>query len=152
MVIKTYWLTYYNVYLTLNVDGIDIGNATLWFDDLPAELIDSYDDLKKVFLENYLQQKKYIKDPIELHNLKQSDGESTKDFVRRYKLESMDVKGAPKCMRISKLVHGITYLKLIKRIHDKILKTMDEIMRVTTSFLRGEVAASNHERRKSFPP
>nr|GEZ90687.1 reverse transcriptase domain-containing protein [Tanacetum cinerariifolium] len=29
---------------------------------------------------------------------------------------------------------------------------MDEMMRVTTSFLRGEVAASNHERNKSFPP
>nr|GFC78963.1 hypothetical protein [Tanacetum cinerariifolium] len=42
----------------------------------------SYDDLKKAFLENYLQQKKYIKDPIELHNIKQRDGKSTKDFVR----------------------------------------------------------------------
>ncbi|GKC88146.1 hypothetical protein Tco_1148795 [Tanacetum coccineum] len=26
------------------------------------------------------------------------------------------------------------------------------MMRVTTSFLRGEVAASNHERKKTFPP
>nr|GEU88634.1 reverse transcriptase domain-containing protein [Tanacetum cinerariifolium] len=87
------------------------GNARVWFDDLPAESIDNYDDLKKAFLENYLQQKKYIKDPIELHNIKQRDGESTKDFVRRYKLESRDVKRAPE-----------------------------------------EVAASNHERKKSFPP
>ncbi|GKB66938.1 reverse transcriptase domain-containing protein [Tanacetum coccineum] len=75
-------------------------NARVWFDDLPSESIDSYDNLKKAFLENYLQQKKYIKDPIELHNIKQQDGESMKDFVRRYKLESRDVKGAPECMRI----------------------------------------------------
>ncbi|GJW72423.1 probably inactive leucine-rich repeat receptor-like protein kinase [Tanacetum coccineum] len=34
------------------------GNARVWFDDLPAESIESYDDLKKAFLENYLQQKK----------------------------------------------------------------------------------------------
>ncbi|GJV53368.1 reverse transcriptase domain-containing protein [Tanacetum coccineum] len=33
------------------------GNARLWFDDLPRESINSYDDLKKAFLENYLQQK-----------------------------------------------------------------------------------------------
>ncbi|GJZ99746.1 reverse transcriptase domain-containing protein [Tanacetum coccineum] len=33
------------------------GNARVWFDDLPQESIDSYDDLKKAFLENYLQQK-----------------------------------------------------------------------------------------------
>nr|GEU54036.1 reverse transcriptase domain-containing protein [Tanacetum cinerariifolium] len=75
------------------------GNVRVWFDDLPAKSIDSYDDLKKAFLENYLQQKKYIKDPIEIHNIKQRDGESTKDFVKR-----------------------------------------------------GEVAASNDEQKKSFPP
>ncbi|GJX31823.1 reverse transcriptase domain-containing protein [Tanacetum coccineum] len=113
------------------------GNPRVWFDDLPAESIDSYDDLKKAFLENYLQQKKYIKDPIELHNIKQRDGESTEDFVRRYKLESSDVKGAPECMRISGFMHGITNPELIKHLHDKIPKTVDEMMRVTTSFLRG---------------
>ncbi|GJY92913.1 reverse transcriptase domain-containing protein [Tanacetum coccineum] len=64
------------------------GNARVWFDDLSTESIDSYDDLKKALLENYLQQKKCIKDPIEIHNIKQ----------------------------------------------------------------RGEVAASNHKRKKSFPP
>nr|GEW91461.1 RNA-directed DNA polymerase, eukaryota [Tanacetum cinerariifolium] len=69
------------------------GNARVWFDDLPTESIDSYDDLKKAFPENNLQQKKCIKDPILLHNIKQRDGEST-----------------------------------------------------------GEVAASTHKRKKSFPP
>nr|GEU88290.1 hypothetical protein [Tanacetum cinerariifolium] len=54
------------------------GNVRVWFGDLPPESIDNYDDLKKSFLENYLQQKKYIKYPIELHNIKQRDGESTK--------------------------------------------------------------------------
>nr|GEV99793.1 reverse transcriptase domain-containing protein [Tanacetum cinerariifolium] len=127
-------------------------NARVWFDDLSPESIGSYDDLKKAFLENYFQQKKYIKDPIELHNIKQRDGESTKDFIRRYKLESRDVKGAPECMRISGFVHGITNPELIKRLHDKIPKTFDKMMRVTTSFLKGEVTASNHERKKTFPP
>ncbi|GJX10847.1 reverse transcriptase domain-containing protein [Tanacetum coccineum] len=126
------------------------GNARVWFDDLPAQSIDNYDDLKKAFLENYLQQKKYIKDPIELHNIKQRDGESTEDFVRRYKLESRYVKGVPECMRIFGFVHGITNPELIKRLHDKIPKTVDEMVRVTTSFLWGEVAAPNHERKKSF--
>ncbi|GKA75148.1 reverse transcriptase domain-containing protein [Tanacetum coccineum] len=128
------------------------GNARVWFDDLSAESIDSYDDLKKAFLENYLQQKKCIKDPIEIHNIKQREGESTEDFLKRYKLESRDVKGAPECMRIFRFVHEITNPELIKRLHDKIPKTVDEMMRVTTSFLKGEVAASNHKWKKSFPP
>nr|GFA36487.1 reverse transcriptase domain-containing protein [Tanacetum cinerariifolium] len=115
------------------------------------ESIDSYDDLKKTFLENYLQQKKCIKDPVEIHNIKQRDGESSKEFVRRYKLGCRDVKGAQECMKILRFMHGITNPKLIKRLHDKIPKLVDEMMRVTTAFLRGEVAASNRERKKSFP-
>ncbi|GJV37417.1 reverse transcriptase domain-containing protein [Tanacetum coccineum] len=101
------------------------GNARVWFDDIPAESIDSYDDLKKAFLENYLQQKKCIKDPIELHNIKKRDGKSTENFVRRYKLESRDVKGAPECIRISGFMHGITNPELIKRLQDKIPKTQE---------------------------
>nr|GEY27320.1 reverse transcriptase domain-containing protein [Tanacetum cinerariifolium] len=129
-----------------------MGNARVWFDNLPPKSIDSYDDLKKAFLENYHQQKKCIKDPIELHNIKQHDGESIEVFVRKYKLESRDVKGATVCMRISRFVHGITNPELIKRVYDKIQKTVDEMMRVTTSFLRRKVVASSHEQKKSFLP
>nr|GEX95707.1 reverse transcriptase domain-containing protein [Tanacetum cinerariifolium] len=95
--------------------------------------------------------KKCIKYPMEIHNIKQRNKESTKEFVRRYKLECMDVKGASECMKIFGFMHGITNPELIKRLHDKIPKSMDEMMSVTATFLRGEMAASNRERKKSFP-
>ncbi|GJS18708.1 hypothetical protein Tco_0413180 [Tanacetum coccineum] len=79
------------------------------------------------------------------------DRESTEEFMRRYKLKCRDVKGAPECMKISGFMNGITNPKLTKRLHDKISKSVDEMMRVTTAFLQGEVAASNRERKKSFP-
>nr|GEV80962.1 reverse transcriptase domain-containing protein [Tanacetum cinerariifolium] len=110
----------------------------------------SYDDLKESFLENYLQQKKCIKDPVEIHNIKQRDKESMEECVRRYKLKCRDVKGAPECMKISEFMHEITNPELIKRLHDKIQNLVDEMMRVMTTFLRGDVADSNHERKKSF--
>nr|GEW69100.1 reverse transcriptase domain-containing protein [Tanacetum cinerariifolium] len=94
--------------------------------------------------------KKCIKDLVDIHNIKQRDRESTEEFVRRYKLECRDVKGAPECMKISGFMHGITNPELIKRLHDKISK-LDEMMRVTTTFLKGEVAASSHEWKRSLP-
>ncbi|GKA41779.1 reverse transcriptase domain-containing protein [Tanacetum coccineum] len=124
------------------------GNARVWFDDLPPESIDSYNDLRETFLKNYLQQKKCIRDPIVLHNIKQRDGEPTEDFIQRYKSESKNVKGALECMRISGFVHGITNSELIKRFHEKIPKTIDEMMQVATSFFQGQKAASNQERKK----
>ncbi|GJY17270.1 reverse transcriptase domain-containing protein [Tanacetum coccineum] len=77
------------------------GSARVWFDDLPPEFVDSYDYLKKAFLANFLQQKKCIKDPVEIHHIKQREGESIEDFVQRFKTKSRHVKGALECMRIS---------------------------------------------------
>ncbi|GKB54851.1 reverse transcriptase domain-containing protein [Tanacetum coccineum] len=71
------------------------GNARVWFDKLPKESIDSYEDLRTAFRENYLQQTKHIKDPVEIHHIKQRDGESTEDFMERYKAEN-DKPKAPK--------------------------------------------------------
>ncbi|GJX93756.1 hypothetical protein Tco_0348342 [Tanacetum coccineum] len=98
------------------------------------------------------KRKSCIKDPVEIHHIKQREGESTEDFVRRFKIESRDVKGAPKVMRISGFMHGITNPELIKRLHDKIPKSVDEMWKITTTFLRGEVVAGNQEWKKTFPP
>nr|GEW11036.1 reverse transcriptase domain-containing protein [Tanacetum cinerariifolium] len=68
----------------------------------------------------------------------------------RYKLECRDVKGAPKCMKIFGFMHRIINPELIKRLHDKIPQSIDEMMSVTTAFLRGEMAASNGEWKNSF--
>nr|GEY41759.1 reverse transcriptase domain-containing protein [Tanacetum cinerariifolium] len=102
-----------------------------------GSFVRNYDDLKEAFLANFHQQKKCIKDPVEIHHIKQREGESTEDFVRRFKVESRDVKGASKIMRILGFMHGITNPELIKRLHDKISKSIEEMMRITTSFLRG---------------
>ncbi|GJZ64142.1 hypothetical protein Tco_0620563 [Tanacetum coccineum] len=98
---------------------------------------------------HHIKQTKHIKDPVEIHHIKQRDGESMEDFMERYKAEVMDVEGAPECMRISRFMHGITHPGLIKRLYERIPRSMDEMYRMTTSFLQGEVAAFSHGRRKA---
>ncbi|GJV63033.1 reverse transcriptase domain-containing protein, partial [Tanacetum coccineum] len=129
-----------------------IGNARVWFDKLPRESIDSYEDLRTAFKENYLQQTKHIKDLVEIHHIKQRDGESTEDFMERYKAEILDVEGATESIKISGFMHGITHPELIKRLYEKIPRSIDEMYRVTTSFLQGEVVAFSHSQKKTPAP
>ncbi|GKD13527.1 hypothetical protein Tco_1197934 [Tanacetum coccineum] len=51
-------------------NSILIGTVRVWFDELPPESIDGYKDLKAAFLGYFMQQKKYVKDPVEIHNIK----------------------------------------------------------------------------------
>ncbi|GJR82599.1 reverse transcriptase domain-containing protein [Tanacetum coccineum] len=59
--------------------------ARVWFDELPSKIIDGYKDLKTAFLANFMQQKKYVKDPVEIYNIKERDGETIEDFMKRFK-------------------------------------------------------------------
>nr|GEY45660.1 reverse transcriptase domain-containing protein [Tanacetum cinerariifolium] len=77
------------------------GTARVWFDELPPKSIDGYKDLKAAFLAYFMQQKKYVKDPVEIHNIKQNDEETIEDFIERFKVETRRMKGASECMRIS---------------------------------------------------
>ncbi|GJW66702.1 reverse transcriptase domain-containing protein [Tanacetum coccineum] len=62
--------------------------ARVWFDELPAESIDGYKDLKTTFLSYFMQQKKYVKDPVEIHNIKQKDEETIEEFMEHFKTET----------------------------------------------------------------
>ncbi|GJS99510.1 reverse transcriptase domain-containing protein [Tanacetum coccineum] len=84
-----------------------IGSARVWFDELPLESIDGYKGLKAAFLAYFVQQKKYMKDLVEIHNIKRRDGETIEDFMECFKVKTGRMKGAPECMRISEFMHGV---------------------------------------------
>ncbi|GJY17313.1 hypothetical protein Tco_0388804 [Tanacetum coccineum] len=92
------------------------------------------------------QQKKYVKDLVEIHNIKQRDGETIKDFIERFKVETGRIKGAPACMRISEFMHGVNNPELTKRLNEHVPKTIEEMMTVTTAFLQGETAAASKKK------
>nr|GEW10153.1 reverse transcriptase domain-containing protein [Tanacetum cinerariifolium] len=108
----------------------------VWFDELPPESIDGYKDLRAAFLAYFMQQKKYVKDPVEIHNIKQRDGETIEDSMERFKIETGCMKGAPECMRIFGFMHGVNNPELTKRLNEHVPKTMEEMMITTIAFIR----------------
>ncbi|GJT66225.1 reverse transcriptase domain-containing protein [Tanacetum coccineum] len=59
--------------------------AQIWFDDLPSRGIDGYNDLKAASLAYFMHKKKYVKDPVKIYNIKQRDGETIEEFMKRFK-------------------------------------------------------------------
>nr|GFA29729.1 reverse transcriptase domain-containing protein [Tanacetum cinerariifolium] len=129
-----------------------IRTVRVWFDELPPESIDGYKDLKAAFLAYFMQQKKYVKDPVEIHNIKQIDGETVEDFIERFKVETGRMKGAPECMRISRFMHGVNNPELTKRLNEHVPKTIEEMMTATTAFIRGETAAASKKKVHTSTP
>nr|GEW77818.1 reverse transcriptase domain-containing protein [Tanacetum cinerariifolium] len=63
------------------------------------------------------------------------------------------MKGAPEYMRIFRFMHGVNNPELKKRLNEHVPKTMEEMMTVTTSFIRGEtLTASKKESHTLWKP
>nr|GFA36974.1 reverse transcriptase domain-containing protein [Tanacetum cinerariifolium] len=90
--------------------------------------------------------KEYVKDQVEIHNIKQNDGETIEDFMERFKVETGRMKMAPECMRISRFMHGVNNPEYTKRLNEHVPKTMEEMMITTTAFIRGEAAAASKKK------
>ncbi|KAI3797126.1 hypothetical protein L1987_32378 [Smallanthus sonchifolius] len=117
------------------------GAARVWFDSLPVGEIGSFEQLEDSFLKNFSQQRRSIKDPTELHNIKRADNESVGDFIPRFVRESMQVKGAGEDIRISAFIHGVRSEQLVERFHENRPKTVEEMLERAKAFVRGRKAS-----------
>nr|GEY13836.1 reverse transcriptase domain-containing protein [Tanacetum cinerariifolium] len=86
------------------------------------------------------------RDPVEIHNIKQRDGETIEDFMERFKAETGRMKGAPKCMRISGFMRRVNNPELTKRLNEHVPKIMEEMMITTTAFIQGKAAATSKKK------
>ncbi|GJT91792.1 reverse transcriptase domain-containing protein [Tanacetum coccineum] len=119
--------------------------ARNWFDDLDPKSVDSFEELSQKFLEEFSQQKRYAKDPTEIHDIKRRQNEGLQAFMDRFKFKSSHIKGVPPVLRISAFMHGHGRPELAKKLNDKIPKTVDEMFERVRAFIRGEVVDGSEE-------
>ncbi|GKC63852.1 hypothetical protein Tco_1096450 [Tanacetum coccineum] len=107
--------------------------------------VDSFEELSQKFLEEFSQQKRYAKDPTEIHGIKRRMNEGLQAFTHRFKSESSHIKGMPPVLRISAFMHGHGHPELAKKLNDKIPKIVDEMFERVRAFIRGEAAVGSTE-------
>nr|GEX19112.1 reverse transcriptase domain-containing protein [Tanacetum cinerariifolium] len=74
------------------------------------------------------------------------DGETIEDFMKRFKVETGRMKGAPDCMRIFRFMHWVNNLELTKRLNEHVLKTVKEMMISIDAFIRGETVVASKKK------
>nr|GEV73604.1 reverse transcriptase domain-containing protein [Tanacetum cinerariifolium] len=115
-----------------------LGGATRnWFDDLDPKSVDNFKESSQKFLEEFSQQKRYAKDPIEDLRHQEETKRETTNFMDRFKSESSHIKGVPPVLSILAFMHGHGHPELVKKLNDKIPKTMDEIFKRVRAFIQG---------------
>nr|GEU43356.1 reverse transcriptase domain-containing protein [Tanacetum cinerariifolium] len=95
--------------------------------------------------EEFSQQKRYAKDPTEIHGIKRRQNEGLQAFMDRFKSKSSHIKGVPLVLRMSSFMHGHGHPELAKKFNEKIPKKVDEMFERVRAFIREEVVARSAE-------
>ncbi|XP_016196167.1 uncharacterized protein LOC107637247 [Arachis ipaensis] len=67
------------------------GAALLWFSNLSAGSITSFDEFAKMFINHFVASKIYVRDSDYLSTIKQGPHESLKDYMMRFTMAAMDI-------------------------------------------------------------
>ncbi|GKA42497.1 reverse transcriptase domain-containing protein [Tanacetum coccineum] len=121
------------------------GSTRIWFDSLDPKSIDGFEKLINKFLEEFSQQKRYDKDPIEIHDIKRNPNEGLQEFMDSFKAKSAHIKGVPPVLRISAFTNGHSHPELAKKLNDEISKTVNKMWERVRTFIRGETVADTTE-------
>ncbi|XP_022024579.1 uncharacterized protein LOC110924913 [Helianthus annuus] len=125
-----------------------VGSARIWFNDLPARSVRSFDDLSKGFLANFSQQRRYVKDATVIFQIKQRDDESLREFIERYKKEGLTYMGADEKMRVAGFMNAIISKYLTRDFNKSLPKTLEEALERAEAHISGEEAVDIKEQRK----
>ncbi|XP_035838606.1 uncharacterized protein LOC118486337 [Helianthus annuus] len=125
-----------------------VGSARIWFNDLPARSIRSFDDLSKGFLANFSQQRRYVKDATVIFQIKQRDDERLREFIERYKKEGLTYVGEDEKMRVAGFMNAITSKYLTRDFNKSLPKTLEEALERAEAHIRVEEAVDIKEQRK----
>ncbi|XP_016164024.1 uncharacterized protein LOC107606476 [Arachis ipaensis] len=67
------------------------GAALLWFSNLLAGSVTSFDDFAKMFINHFAASKIYVRDPDYLSTIKQGQHESLKDYMTRFTIAAIEI-------------------------------------------------------------
>ncbi|XP_015941367.1 uncharacterized protein LOC107466872 [Arachis duranensis] len=102
------------------------GAALLWFSNLPAGSITSFDEFTKMFINHFAASKIYVRDLDYLSTIKQGSHESFKDYMTRFTTAAMKIPDLNPEVQLHAIKSGLRPGKFQEAIAVAKPKTLEE--------------------------
>ncbi|KAL0416591.1 UNVERIFIED_CONTAM: hypothetical protein Slati_3491000 [Sesamum latifolium] len=116
------------------------GRAMVWFNQLPAHTIESFEQLSQRFLHHFSINKRYPKAASYLFTVVQQEQESLRDYVQRFSEAVLEVQDLNHELLASILQQGLRRGRFRESIAGKPPTTLDELLKRVAKYIRIEEA------------
>uniref|UniRef100_A0A2N9HNT3 Uncharacterized protein n=1 Tax=Fagus sylvatica TaxID=28930 RepID=A0A2N9HNT3_FAGSY len=116
------------------------GSARVWFNKLESELIGSFVQLSRVFIDHFIGSQRRGRPPTHLLSVKQMEGESLRAFVHRFNEEAMKIDRPKEDVTVTAFMAGLRKGDFLYELCKDPPETMSELMYETTKHMNAEDA------------
>ncbi|XP_072054440.1 uncharacterized protein [Arachis hypogaea] len=126
------------------------GAALLWFSNLPAGSITSFDEFAKMFINHFAASKIYVRDSDYLSTIKQGPHESLKEYMTRFTTAAMKIPDLNPEVQLHAIKSGLRPRKFQEAIAVAKPKTLEEFRDKAMGQI--EIEELRETRRNKRPP
>lgn len=115
-------------------------SARTWLEHLPANQIDGWADLKRIFVGNFQGTYTRPGNPWDLRNCRQNPGETLREYIRCFSRQCNGLPDVGDAEVIGAFLSGTTSKALVHKLGRKRPRTTKELLDIATSHAAGEEA------------
>ncbi|GFZ09774.1 hypothetical protein Acr_21g0003730 [Actinidia rufa] len=124
------------------------GPARSWFRKLSPGTIDSFGDLSRLFVANFMSCRNRQKNASHLFTIHQKENESLKEFVKRFNQAILEVKDPSDKVIIMAMMEGLRPGPLFDSLSKNVLETLYALQSKADKYIAAEELAEAKRRRR----
>ncbi|GFZ03277.1 hypothetical protein Acr_15g0018850 [Actinidia rufa] len=123
------------------------GPARAWFRKLSPHTIDSFGDLNRLFVTNFISCKVKKKNVSHLFTIHQKDGESLKDYVKCFNQAELEVEDASHKVEVMAMMEGLCPALLFDSLSSNVSETQSALQSKVDKYIVAEELAEAKRKR-----
>ena len=125
------------------------GPARVWFSKIPPNTVSSFEELSKLFVNNFIGGQRHKRSSSSLLTIEQGENESLWSFITRFNREALTVDEMDDKLLLAAFHNGVNSDLFIHKLYEKEPQTMAELVHSTQNFMNAEDAIIAKKRKRA---
>ena len=114
------------------------GPAWVWFSKMPPNTVSSFEELSKLFVNNFIGGQRHKRSLSSLLTIEQGENESLRSFITRFNREVLTVDEVDDKLLLAAFHNGVNFDLFIHKLYEKKPQSMAELVHSAKNFMNVE--------------
>ncbi|XP_050242060.1 uncharacterized protein LOC126691018 [Quercus robur] len=125
------------------------GPARVWFNKIPPNLVSSFEELSKLFVNNFIGGQKHKRSSSNLLSIEQGKNKSLRSLITRFNREALSMDEVDDKFLLAAFHNGVNSDLFIHKLYEKEPQSMAELVHSAQNFMNAEDAIIAKKKKRS---